>query len=491
MATLDSVPGAGVLVDETHTIVDGNVRAEIVFREDMETLQNTTLETLREWDLFEGADLNEWRQHVDAVLSGERESATGQVTLTPDGSNDTYVYELRVRPLDGAQTEESKQVCCSFRSVGTSQRYEETVTALHAATRKFMTAEDIDGVLRMAAVAAHEVLGFPGTTVRRYDPDAELLRHVAFGARINNIQTRPPYPVDDSPHGQAFRRDETVIDDIEDKDPFDRDVFTQAMYIPIGDTGTLSIGTVGNRFDEIDAQFGEILAENAAAAIRVVDTKASLRRERERLDKFASVVSHDLRNPLEIARMYLDLAEDSGDPDDFDTAAAALDRMDQMIDDLLAMARADTKLNRLESLDIDRLVRESWRNVSTDDVKLHSEIPDGTTVSADPNLLQNVFENLFRNSIEHGLDEQSVEQTDLTVTVGMLAEERGLYVADDGQGIPPAQRADVFEHGYTTQPRGTGLGLSIVETLVEAHGWSVSVTDSESGGVRFEIRFAG
>jgi signal transduction histidine kinase len=491
MATLDSVPGAGLLVDESHTIVDGNVRSEIVFREGVDELEGTDIETLREWGLLDDADLNEWRQQVDAVLSGERESATGQLTLTPEGSDDTYVYELRVRPLEESQTAASQRVCCSFRSVGTSQRYEETVTALHAATRKFVTADDIDAVLRMAAVAAHEVLGFPGTSARRYDPDSELLRHVCFGARINNIQTRPPYPVDDSPHGEAFRRGETVIDDIDDTDQFDRSAFTQTMYIPIGDAGTLSFGTVGSGFDEIDVQFGEILAENAAAAIRVVETKSSLRRERERLDQFASVVSHDLRNPLKIARMYLDLAEDSGDPEDFETVAAALDRMDQMIDDLLTMARADTKLNRLDSLDIGRLVDESWENVSTDGARLHSTVSAATTVSADPNLLQNVFENLFRNAVEHGLDEQSADESDLTVTVGMFDEDQGIYVADDGQGIPPDQRGDVFDHGYTTQQRGTGLGLSIVETLVEAHDWSVSATDSESGGARFEIRFRG
>jgi len=99
MATLDSVPGAGVLVDEDHTIIDGNVRAEIVFREDVDVLQETDLETLSEWGLFEDADLAEWQAHVDSVLSGDQNSATGQVTLTPNGGDDTYVYELRVRPL--------------------------------------------------------------------------------------------------------------------------------------------------------------------------------------------------------------------------------------------------------------------------------------------------------------------------------------------------------------------------------------------------------
>jgi signal transduction histidine kinase len=72
----------------------------------------------------------------------------------------------------------------------------------------------------------------------------------------------------------------------------------------------------------------------------------------------------------------------------------------------------------------------------------------------------------------------------VTVTVGGLPD--GFYVADDGEGVPPADRDRVFERGYTTGD-GTGLGLSIVEQIVGAHGWSVRATESEDGGARFEI----
>jgi signal transduction histidine kinase len=63
----------------------------------------------------------------------------------------------------------------------------------------------------------------------------------------------------------------------------------------------------------------------------------------------------------------------------------------------------------------------------------------------------------------------------------------GFYVADDGPGVPEADRESVFESGYSTDREGTGLGLTIVQEIAEAHGWEVSVTDSESGGARFEI----
>jgi signal transduction histidine kinase len=71
------------------------------------------------------------------------------------------------------------------------------------------------------------------------------------------------------------------------------------------------------------------------------------------------------------------------------------------------------------------------------------------------------------------------------VTVGPI--EDGFYVADDGPGIPEDQYDEVLERGFTTSDTGTGLGLSIVRTVVDAHGWDITVTSSTDGGARFEI----
>lgn len=73
-------------------------------------------------------------------------------------------------------------------------------------------------------------------------------------------------------------------------------------------------------------------------------------------------------------------------------------------------------------------------------------------------------------------------------TGGAVAVER-LNVSDDGEGIPPDARDAVFDHGHTGDAGGTCVGLSIVRAIVEAHGWSVGVTESEDGGARFEISF--
>jgi signal transduction histidine kinase len=88
------------------------------------------------------------------------------------------------------------------------------------------------------------------------------------------------------------------------------------------------------------------------------------------------------------------------------------------------------------------------------------------------------------DAVEHG----AADAADLTVTVGPLADGPGFAVADDGRGIPESNRDEVLEHGVSIDEDGTGLGLSIVRTIADAHGWSVTVGEGESGGARFVFR---
>ena len=60
-------------------------------------------------------------------------------------------------------------------------------------------------------------------------------------------------------------------------------------------------------------------------------------------------------------------------------------------------------------------------------------------------------------------------------------------MADNGEGIPRAERDIVFEAGYSTDDGGTGLSLAIVERIVDAHGWELTLTDADAGSVQFEV----
>jgi PAS domain S-box-containing protein len=220
----------------------------------------------------------------------------------------------------------------------------------------------------------------------------------------------------------------------------------------------------------------------------------------ERLDEFASVVSHDLRNPLNVVQGRLELAQETGEVTHLDAATDAAARMEQLIDDLLTLARQGDAVGTFDRVDLETAAKQAWTNVDTVDVTL--ELAGTATFEADPERFRELLENLFRNSVEHGRHGGSEDplaqaarrqpaerdREPLTVSVGTLNDGGGFYVADDGQGIPVSEREAVFERGYTTAAGGTGFGLAIVEDIASAHDWTVSVTDSESGGARFEFR---
>ncbi|MDB2287064.1 PAS domain S-box protein [Halorubrum ezzemoulense] len=196
----------------------------------------------------------------------------------------------------------------------------------------------------------------------------------------------------------------------------------------------------------------------------------------QRLEEFASVVSHDLRNPLNVATGHLDLVADECDSDHLDSVRRALERMEALIEDLLILAQDNKEVSDTQPVDLAMIADRCQENVQMEQGRVITTVD--RTVWADSSRLKQVFENLFRNAVEHGGSE-------VTVTVGKLAD--GFYIEDDGAGIPTDERNAVFEVGYSQSANGTGFGLNIVKQIVNAHGWQIRVTDGEDGGARFEI----
>ena len=225
---------------------------------------------------------------------------------------------------------------------------------------------------------------------------------------------------------------------------------------------------------------------NAVASARAV---AEAERHRQRLDEFVSGVSHDLRNPLNVAQGRLDLARSEGDLGHVDEAATAIDRTFELIADLLTLAKQGERPEELESVELSDIVGRCWANVATGDATL--VVDSDQRVLANPSRLKQLLENLFRNAIDHGGDEATVVVGDVspmyTTTRAETVLPSGFFVEDDGQGIAPGERDRVFEVGYTTDEAGTGFGLNIVREVANAHGWDIDVTEGTSGGARFEI----
>lgn len=219
-------------------------------------------------------------------------------------------------------------------------------------------------------------------------------------------------------------------------------------------------------------------------------TKQELEQSNEKLAEFASLVSHDLRNPLTVILGRARLVDrDQENEEHLEAIDRSATRMQQMITDLLALSRAGKDIDSPETVSLHTVVQNSWDSVQPEGTDLDLCVPQNSTVDADRERLQTVFENLFRNAREHN-------EPPLTIRVGLLdgvvadgdnGSAIGFFVADSGDGIPVAEREVVFEHGYTTNRNGTGFGLSIVKEIVTAHGWSISICDSENSGTRFEV----
>jgi PAS domain S-box-containing protein len=201
-----------------------------------------------------------------------------------------------------------------------------------------------------------------------------------------------------------------------------------------------------------------------------------LEMKNERLEEFASIVSHDLRNPLGVAKGHLKLAMETSEDDHLNKIRNAINRSEALIDDLLTLARDGDEVAETERVELPAVVEQSWQTVETKQATLDT---DGLgVIEADRSRVQELFENLFRNAVEHGGS---------AVTVHVEAIDDGFYVADTGPGIADSDHETVFEAGYSTAEEGTGFGLRIVEQVVEAHGWDLAVTESAYGGARFEV----
>ena len=203
-----------------------------------------------------------------------------------------------------------------------------------------------------------------------------------------------------------------------------------------------------------------------------------LERKNERLEAFTSAVSHDLKNPLSVADGSLDLYREAGreEPELVDQAADALDRMDRLIDDLLDLAEQGRVVADPEPVDLSAVVQRALAGVGSDDIEVTVEATD-RTVRADEARLVQLVENLLDNAVTHAEE---------TARVALVDGDR-LVVADDGPGVPPDERDRVFQSGYSTSRDGRGFGLAIARDIAEAHGWSLTATESRWDGARFEV----
>ncbi|OYR58030.1 hybrid sensor histidine kinase/response regulator [Halorubrum halodurans] len=417
--------------------------------------------------------------------------------------------------LNAIPTERSGTVLLHlvYADIDEQKQVERTLRRLHEATREMFAGEDRETVAEVAARTAIDTLGFPSSGVRLYDPDAGTLQPTVISEEATAaLGERPPFGPGDGALWDAYDRGEAVrIDDLAAEETVvEYGDLRSLLVVSLEDHGVMPLGSPDpGFFDDTDVQLARVLAANVTAALdraerteQLRERDAALQRELDRLEKFAGVVSHDLRNPLTVASGRVDLLRPLIDGEDaheqLDRLEDAHARMGELIDDLLELAREGRTVDEPESVAIADAVREAWRTVDTAGAALEVEAGDAT-VHADPERLRTLFENLFRNSVEHGsagdgTPPRSADGPAVTVTVGPLSD--GFLVADDGPGFDGVDPAEAMGYGVTGADHGSGLGLAIVREIADAHGWRVTAEEAgdaegSGSGARFEFRSDG
>jgi len=268
---------------------------------------------------------------------------------------------------------------------------------------------------------------------------------------------------------------------------------------------------------EAEATMALIPSEDDEASARVAvvrdvternERKQKLERQNQRLESFASMLAHELRNPVNIGQIYSQQLPEEDDSEAVAYVTEAFDRIEDMIDVMLVLARGRDAVGRGSTICLEDVAREAWEDVTAAEATL--EVDLDLAIEADETYVRHVFRNLYDDAVEHGSTSNRTESgdavehgspsnrpeaddavehggEDVAVTVGDLP--TGFYVADDGCGIPDEDRGAVFDAGYTTAggEGGTGLGLAFVRELADVYEWTCSVSESESGGAQFEF----
>lgn len=429
---------------------------------------------LTDEDLFPSELVEQYRTDDRRVFeSGETVAVETQVRT----DRETKTYLTRKSPVYDDGTVEA--ICGVLTDITEQKQYRSTLEALHEGATAIQQAETVEEACERTVDVSANILSFDQCTV--VIREGEWLVPYARSEKTPSGGTRRMH-VTEGLAGKTFQTGESyTVEDVtrDDTSKPAKDTYRSGLSVPLGEYGVFqAVSTEVSDFDAEDLTLAELLGDHTTNTIGRIEREQRLAREKQRLDEFASFVSHDLRNPLNVAMLRLNLLEDECDSEHLDDIDAALGRMEQLIEDLLTLARQGEAVGETEAVELGDLATNCWKNVETNCA--HLDIAVEGTVRADESRLTTVLENLFVNAVRHGGD-------DVTITIGSLDDGHGFYVADDGDGIDEADRDKMFESGYSTHEDGTGIGLAIVEQIVRAHGWTIDVAESEDGGARFEI----
>ncbi|QLH83265.1 histidine kinase N-terminal 7TM domain-containing protein [Halosimplex pelagicum] len=436
-------------------------------------------------------------RHADAVADGfaERLADGAQVTVDAPGyDREMSSFSIGVTTVED-QYGVAKGRLVHLRDVSDQQRRLDQLTAMQAATQRFIGARTAAEVADIAVRFASDVHDQPYAALFRYDEATDALVSEAVTDRLAaELRVGPDesirVPRESGPLWTTFEDGELAAFEGERDLVIGPYAFgsASALFLPLGDHGVLVIGTdEGEGYTETDEQLGGILARTTETALTRIEYEEELRasriaveRRNKQIEFFNGVLRHNIRNAMLVIdghAQHLQTRVGDGDAEKLGTIRTWCSDLTDMTEKIRAVNDTVTASEdkRLERVDLSTVLREEVDALSGRyDVAVESDVADGLTVAAN-DLVADVVEGVLSNAVEHN----DSSRPRVRVTTEPMGEWVQVRIADDGPGLSEEMQTQVFQREMATSQTAHGFGLYFVSVMMDLYNGNVWFEDGE------------
>ena len=451
------------------------------------------------------ADYSEILDAARRALDGEEVRVTQSI--------DDHVFETWYRPVfeDGQLV----QVVGVARDVTEPRLREERVDTLSEATNDLLYTHTEAAVAERVTDIAEHIIDRPIAAMWSYDPTGDRLYPIGATATamelagVNLAKDLAEMGADTDEKAIFDAEEPVVIDDYGELEaPSAPGIPLGTMLcLPLDDHGLLCIGSREvEPFSESERHLLDILSSTATAALDRVSRETELESQRaaleasnealqgrrEQMEFFNSILRHDILNGMTVIRARGELLSSSLEGEQGRYAETIVEWSDDIIE-LTRKVRSvlhtlsDDDAAETEPVELAPVVESAARRATSMATRatFDVDVPDDIYVRADE-LLHDVFGNVLTNAVEHGSGDAGVS---VNVTTTLDEDHVTVHIVDDGPGIAPSVRGELFDRGKKgRESGGTGFGLYFVHAMVESYGGSIQVEENDSGGAAFGIQ---
>lgn len=429
-------------------------------------------------------DAESVKKNIEKLYKGD-----GPVTDVLNVQNGDEESTIRVQNAL-VDTGSGEAVLTFYQDISEIKRKADVLEQLYKANQQLMNSITKEEASAVAIKAAKENLGITISGVFIEDDGTLSLLECSEKSK-EVVPNTSELEVDQGLISKAYRTGESKFySDVSKEDEvLNKDTEIESeIIIPLGDQGVFVAGsTQKSLLEDKDLYFLELLGANLKSSFDQIDKRNQLELKQKKvearnkkLENLSSIISHDLRNQLNLAQGYIDLANESENNADLEKSFKATKNIEKTLDKLLTAIKSPENLDKTK-VNIEEVVKDVIQNMEDSD-RLEYVFKEDIILDGDLIRLNSLIKNLISNSITHNSGKIRVE-------IGKI--DNGFYYQDNGQGIPKTVKNNIFSKGSKVQDsEGHGLGLAIVKNIAENHGWTIKLADNEeSRGARFEFHY--